>query len=285
MRRKISAYITLVDPSASQTPLVSVGLGLLCSYEVATLQVSPSIGKLIFAFAGMILVISHVMVLNDYFDVEIDKKKGVRHALAEIPRRLAGALPVIFLSLGLMFAWVASPTYFAICLVLALLSAAYSAPPIRYKEVYLFSTLGDVSGAFLLFLAGYSLFAPVVNVRAIVISLIPWFVFVVWRLKHEIRFVKFDTKTGKKTLAVVHGVNRVKLLIRLCTLLIIALSIGLLLAGWFSPTFLVFLVIPLSLLALVSASSRALSLWLRIKGNLYWGFVYFFIVVAWILYS
>lgn len=144
MRRKFLAYIELVTLSASQTPLASVGLGLLCSHEVTPSQVNPSIIKLIFAFAGMVLVISHIMALNDYFDVEIDKKKGTRQALAEIPRRLAGALAVIFLSLGLVFAWLVSLTYFVISLALALLSAAYSAPPIRYKEVYPFSTLGEI---------------------------------------------------------------------------------------------------------------------------------------------
>lgn len=284
MKRKVSAYIELVTISAMQTPLASVSLGLLCSSEVAPSQVNLSPATLLFAFAGMVLVISHIMVLNDYFDAEIDKKKDARQTLAEIPRRLAGTLAVIFLSLGLLFAWLISITYFAISFALALLSGAYSAPPIRYKEVYPFSTLGEASGAFLLFWAGYSLYAPL-DVRAIIVSLIPFLVLVIWRLKHEIRFVKFDKETGKKTLAVVHGVDRVKLLIRLCTLLIIALSLILLLAGWFSLIFLLFLAFPLSLLALVSASSLALSLWLRIRANLYWGFVYFFIVVAWIFLS
>jgi 4-hydroxybenzoate polyprenyltransferase len=284
MRRKVSAYIELVTISASQTPLVSVALGLLCSSEVALPPDNPSIVKLIFAFAGMVLVISHIMVLNDYFDVEIDRKKGARRALAEIPRRLAGSLAVILLSLGLLFAWLTSPTYFAISLVLVLLSAAYSAPPIRYKERYPFSTIGEASGAFLLFWAGYSLSAPV-DIRAIAVSLIPFLVLVVWRLKHEIRYVEFDTDTGKKTLAVVHGVERVKLLIRLCTLLIIALTIGLFFTGWFSASFLFFLVVFLSFVALISASSRAQTFWFKVRANLYWGFAYFFIVVAWILFS
>jgi 4-hydroxybenzoate polyprenyltransferase len=284
MTRKVLVR-ALKTISHSQTPLVNVGLGLLYSHEIAPSQVSLSIAKSIFAFAGMVLVISHIMLLNDYFDAEIDKKKeGSRQALAEIPIKLIGALAAILLSLGLLFTWLTSPTYFAISSVLVLLAAAYSAPPIRYKQVYPFSTLGDVSGAFLLFWAGYSWFAPV-DLRAIVVSLIPFLVFVFWRLKHEITYVEFDTETGKRTLAVVHGVDRVKQLIRLCILLIIALIIGLFLTGWVSATYLFFLVIPLSFIALVLVSSRVAHVYFRVKANGYWGFVYFFIVVAWILFS
>jgi 4-hydroxybenzoate polyprenyltransferase len=283
--RKMVLVRALKTVSNSQTPMVSVGLGLLYSHEIASSAVSLSIVKSILALVGMVLVISHVMVLNDYFDVEIDKKKeNSRQSLAELPRKLIGAMAVILLGSGLLFAWLTSPVYFAICSALVLLSAAYSAPPIRYKEIYPFSTLGDVGGAFLLFWAGYSLFAPV-DLRAIVVSLIPFLVFVFWRLNHEISHVDFDADTGKRTLAVVHGVGRVKQLIRFCILLIVALSVGLFLAGWVSATFLAFLVIPFSFIALVLASSRVRFAYFLVKANGYWGFVYFFAVVAWILLS
>jgi len=157
MKRKLSAYAELVTISFMQTPMISIGLGLLCSSEISPSQNSPSIITLIFAFTGMVLVLAHIMVLNDYFDVEIDKKKDQIQTLTEIPRRVAGILATVFLSLGLLFAWLTSATYFIISFALALLSAAYSAPPIRYKEIYPFSTVGESTGAFLLFWAGYSL--------------------------------------------------------------------------------------------------------------------------------
>jgi 4-hydroxybenzoate polyprenyltransferase len=277
--------------SVIQKPIVNVGLGLLYSYEVAPSNVSLSIVKLIFALTAMVLVLSHMMVLNDYFDVEVDKKKeDSRQALAEIPRKLVGVIAVILLGSGLLFAWLTSLTYFAICSMLVLLAVAYDVPPIRYKKVYPFSTLGEVSGAFLLFWAGYSLFATVdlnaiVSLRSIVVSLIPFLVLVIFKLKHEISHVEFDAGTGKRTLAVVHGVDRVKQLIHFCILLIVTLSLGLFLTGWISVTFLAFLVIPLIFIALVLVSSRIRFIYFVVKADGYWGLVYFFTVVALILFS
>ena len=284
VKHRLSAYAELITISFAQTPMISIGLGLLCSSEISPSQNNLSIITLAFAFAGMVLVLAHIMVINDYFDVEIDKKKDQIQTLTEIPRRVAGVLATVFLGLGLLLAWLTSPTYFIISLALALLSAAYSAPPIRHKQVYPFSTMGEATGAFLLFWAGYSLSAPL-DVRAILVSFIPFLVLVVWRLKHEIRYVEFDKDTGKKTLAVVHGVHRVKLLVSLCYLSIVALTMGLFFAGWFSTTFLFFLIIFLGLVSLVSISSSARTLWNKALAKYYWGFAYFFAVAAWILFS
>ncbi|MEM3602376.1 MAG: UbiA family prenyltransferase [Candidatus Bathyarchaeia archaeon] len=286
MRRKVSAFVKFVDPAAIQTPIGGVGLGLLYSYEVTPSPMETSALRLIVAFVGIVLVLSYVMTLNDYFDVEIDKQKGVRQALAEIPKRLAGASVIIFLSFGLLFVWIASPRCIAIILVIALLSTAYSAPPLRYKNVYPFSTLGEVIGAFLLFLAGYSVFAPI-GVEALVVSWIPCLAITYWRLRHEVRYVKFDEATGKKTLAVVHGVGKVKLLMRLLIALDITLSLGLFLEGWLSLTFMFFLLIFLlgsfhrKILKRIIPSEYIHKLWLTDKV---WGFVYFLLVLAFILF-
>jgi len=285
MRVKASAFLKAVDLPAIQTGTGSVGVGLLYSSQAVLLPADRSFVGLFFAFAGIVFILFYIMALNDYFDVEIDKLKEERHALAEIPKRVVAALVVVFLNFGLLFAWLASPIYFVISLVLVLLSTAYSAPPVRYKEVYPFSTLGEVTGGFFLFLAGYSLLAPI-EVRALSVSLIPCLIVAYGRLRHEVRFVKFDKETGKKTLAVVHGVGKVRLLMRFCILLMVALCIGLFLAGWFSLTFLSFFVLFLvgsfhtRILKKMAPSTYRRELWLTEN---FWGFGYFFLVVAWIL--
>jgi 4-hydroxybenzoate polyprenyltransferase len=282
LRRCVLAYVELVSVSSIQRPIIAVGLGLLCSSEMSLSQNGSSIFNFIFAFAGMILILGHIMVLNDYFDVEIDKEKDQSPTLTEISRRAAGVLAIIFLSLGLLIAWLVSTVYFTISLALVLLSAAYSAPPIRYKEKYPFSTVGEAIGAFLLFWAGYSLFSSL-DVRAIVVSLIPFFLLLIGRLKHEIYYVNFDKLTGKKTLAVVHGVYKVRMLVRFCILSIIGLTISSFFVGWFSPVFLFFLFIFLGVIALNSISSSINGFWLKARFNYVWGFAYFFIIVFWVL--
>jgi 4-hydroxybenzoate polyprenyltransferase len=280
--RYVSAYVQLVDVSAMQRPMIAIGLGMACSSGQSLSTVVPPIINLIFAFAGMVLILAHIMTLNDYFDVEIDKEKYPNPAVSVVGRKAAGVLAMIFLSTGLLFSWLASTLYFTISLAIVLLSMAYSAPPIQYKYIYPFSTVGEAIGAFLLFWAGYSLFAPL-DVRAIVVSLIPFLLLMIGRLKHEIHYVNFDKVSGKKTFAVVHGVHKVKLLVRFLIFIIIALTIGSLFIGWFSAGFLFFLLISLCLIAVNSMSSSINKVWLKGKLNFYWGFIFFLLVAVWLL--
>ena len=255
-------------------PIASVGLGIWYSHEVAPLSADPSILRFIFGFAGILFVTSYIMASNDYFDAEIDKQKGDKYALGEIPKGLAIAIVIILLFFGLLFAFLVSPIYFSIILIMVLLSTAYSAPPIRFKEVYPFSTLGEISGAYLLFLAGCVIVAPI-SINALIISLIPCLAKARQRLGHELYFDKFDRETGKKTLAVVHGVGTVRLLRRLCIFIILALILVLLYTQWISLNFLFFLVI----LVLGSMAPKPPPI------NIIWGFGYFFIIIAMILFS
>jgi 4-hydroxybenzoate polyprenyltransferase len=249
---KLTAYAKLVEIGALQIWIASMMLGVF--YAAATVHVMPTLLQLLAGFLGHFLVLCYVMVVNDYYDLEIDKMKPgftneiVRSILSKKGQILGktvsvreGKLFILFsLSVGLLLSLFASLQMFIVTLLIVCLGTLYSVPPIRYKEIYPLSTIGDIMGGALPFVAGYAIACPV-RPEAVVVSMIPLLICTYHRLKHEILMVEFDRLTGKKTLAVVNGTRVASIVRKISPILVLLEVLFGFLAGWFPVSFLLIL--------------------------------------------
>lgn len=191
---------------------------------------------------GISLVLCYNQSINDCFDIEIDKTKeeytGKESVVSKvISRRTALYLTFVILMIGLASSGISSFQLFLITLLMAFLGTIYSAPPLRLKMNYPFSTLIQFVGSFLPFLAGFVAIRAI-TWQAIMISSLFSFLAMVHRLDHEIFFYKVDIDTGKNTVAVVKGLKIARTLRRICLLTGITEFIAFFALGLFDLTFL-----------------------------------------------
>jgi 4-hydroxybenzoate polyprenyltransferase len=193
---------------------------------------------------GVPLILCYIQAVNDCFDVEIDevKKKIMGKELIVsniISRKTALIITFSILLAGLVSAGLASISLFAIAFAMALLGTLYSVPPFRLKMKYPFSTLIQLAGCFLPFLAGIASIS-VVTVQTVIMSSIFAVFTMIHRFAHEIKHYEPDLLTGKGTVAVTKGLETAKTLFRLSAFLGVVEFAVFLLLGWFN-TALVFL--------------------------------------------
>lgn len=243
--RKLSAFGHLVELSTVNRWFTAAILGFL--FFVQNYAVNFDLLKLFGAFLGLWLVLCYVMAINDCFDVEDDKLKskitGKKLVVSvEISFRDALALSLAMLIVGLLVSWFISYSFFLIILAIVILSSLYSVPPVRYKRIFPFSTIGESIGAFLPFLSGYAILGSL-DVKAIVVSVVFGLVTIHWRFFHESRFYEVDQKTGKSTFAVAYGPKTTLLVGRACLIFSLIESLLLFIFAWISPNFFFFLII------------------------------------------
>ncbi len=237
------AFNHLVELETINKPIAVCALGFLFSMEVFKASFNP------FQFFGgllsIFLILCYLMAINDCFDVEDDKLKSKYTnkkivVSVEISVRDALIISTIMLMIGLAIAWFVSPLTFFVALLIVIISTPYSVPPIRYKQRFPFSTMGEIIGSFMPFFFGYAILGTIVF-RAVVVA--PFFALtqVFWRLIHERRFRDIDLKTGKKTVAIVYGEETAKTVSRICVVLAVSEVLILYFLGWFSLGFLFFL--------------------------------------------
>jgi 4-hydroxybenzoate polyprenyltransferase len=126
-----------------------------------------------------------------------------------LSKRLAFSLTTLVLVGSLISSWLTSLNLFLLVASMAFLGTIYSAPPFRLKMKYPFSTLIQLIGCYLPFLAGVAALISI-SLEALILSSVFCFLAVVHRFDHEIHFFQADMKTSKKTIAVVKGVESAK---------------------------------------------------------------------------
>lgn len=190
---------------------------------------------------GLFLCFCYIMSINDYFDVEIDKikerytgKKRIVHQV--ITKRTALALTGLGLIGSLVSAWFVSVSFFLVVSFMSFLGTIYSVPPLRLKMKYPYSTLLLFIGDFLPFLAGVAT-VTLINWRSLLVSSSFSLLALSHRFEHEINYYDVDYLTGKKTVAVVNGVETVLKLRKICLLVGAMEFLFFLFYGWFSFTF------------------------------------------------
>jgi len=200
---------------------------------------------------GVTLALCYNQSVNDCFDISIDqlKEKAMGKELVVsniISVKMALALTFSILALGLLSAWFTSVNLFIVCSFMAFLGTIYSAPPLRLKMAYPYSTGSQFIGCFLPFLAGVSCLRPI-TLKDIAVSSIFAMLAMTHRFEHEIENYEVDRKTNKKTVAVVNGLRTAEWLKKTCIMLGVVEFILFFIFGWFSLVFLLFFLLYLVL--------------------------------------
>lgn len=190
---------------------------------------------------GVPLVLSYIMSINDYFDIDIDRLKeeytGKEQVVStKIPPRTALLLSSLALLAGLGSALLASTDFLLVVILMMFLGTIYSVPPLRLKMKYPYSTLLLFLGDFLPFLAGFALLQPL-NLKAFATSSPFSLLAMDHRFEHEIDNYSIDKRTGKMTVAVKKGVKTARFLRRMCVIAGLGGFLLLFLLGWFSLPF------------------------------------------------
>jgi 4-hydroxybenzoate polyprenyltransferase len=275
LRRRIGAIIIFYDLPAVQVWVAAAALGL--GYG---LQSTGLLGaRWLLALVAMGLVFMYLMGINDLFDIEIDSKKHEHSGLVTgvITKGEAEAAVIVSGILGLVGSAFVSDWFFAFAVIIFLLSTFYSAPPVRFKRFYPFSTLGELAGGYFLFLLGVSILA-VPAPESYLVSLIPALIAASMRLGHEAKYVEFDKATGKRTLAVVHGAKNVQRVVTILPYVAVALALL-----FFSVQVIRLPLTALSLAFIVLPI--VIRKTIRTRGYLrpvsyFWGFLFFLVAIA-----
>jgi len=270
----MGALVKLYDVPASQLWIGAVAIGLRYADENAPTGTALTA---IVALLAISFVFFYLMGVNDYFDADIDATKGERSVLAggELTRRSAKLAVSLVACIGLVLAFFVSLRFLAFSLVIFALSTFYSAPPVRYKRFYPISTLGELAGAFVLFLLGYSVIG-LPTVTAVFISTVTTLVAASARLKQEARNAEFDSRTGKMTFAVVHGADSVRTVSRALLVLAFVEVVGLRVVGLLSSS--TAALAGLFVLAPILVKQAQDRRYLRMSGLL-WGFGIYLLAV------
>ena len=183
-------------------------LGALFSMGRLTVASATAVGLLA---AGSICLVAHVFVLNDWSGMSADLRDPNRTSRVFINRGVArariGYLWIALLALSLLLLGVLSWRTLTIAVVIACLSALYSAPAAHIKGVPVLNSALHFAGGLLHFLLGYSVFSAL-DGRGIEIGCFLALVFTAGHLTHETRDSQSDGLNGIRTNAVRFGKGR-----------------------------------------------------------------------------
>jgi 4-hydroxybenzoate polyprenyltransferase len=161
--------------------------------------------------AGSICLVAHVFVLNDWSGMNADFRDPNRAPAVFSTRGVSGrsighlSIALLILSMLLMSSLGVVPL--VIALMIAGLSALYSAPAAHLKGVPVLSSVLHLAGGVLHFLLGYSVFTAV-DGRGLMIGCFFALIFAAGHLTHETRDSESDLLNRIRTNAVTFGKAR-----------------------------------------------------------------------------
>jgi 4-hydroxybenzoate polyprenyltransferase len=160
------------------------------------------------AAVGSICLVAHIFVLNDWAGIDGDLRDPNRAARVftakGVNRTEMAYLATALLTLSLMLFGLVSATALVLALVIAGLSALYSAPVFHMKGLPVFNSGLHLVGGTLHFLLGYATFSPI-NARGLAIGCFFGLVFTAGHFTHEARDREGDSLNGIRTNAVAFG--------------------------------------------------------------------------------
>jgi 1,4-dihydroxy-2-naphthoate polyprenyltransferase len=211
-------------------------------------EVSVDWGLLLLAIVGLVVAHAANNMINDYFDLEggVDTDDYVRALYAPHPilsgwvtkRQLAAAILFVnAIDLGIMLVLTAArgPLVIAFALAGLFISVFYVAPPIRLKHI----GLGE-PGVFLvwgpLMVVGTFFVATGAIPGWVWIASLPYAILVTTVLfgKH-IDKIEADTRKGVRTLPVILGEQRARLVARVLMIAFYPIVLGAVALGWIGP--------------------------------------------------
>ena len=211
--RKIKAAIQIFRPELPFAAGVCVLLG-----ELIALGKFPSVQQGVLGFVSVFFISGSALVLNDYFDLEVDK---VNMPQRPLPSGILSPSDAIFLTvaailIGLVSAWLISGTAFVFCALACVVGILYNW---KYKEAGLPGNLMvSFSVAFTFLFGGIAVGEPW-NKIVWTFGLIAFFIDLGEEIAGDAMDIEGDKKRGSKSIAIRYG--------RRTALLISAASFGL----------------------------------------------------------
>jgi 1,4-dihydroxy-2-naphthoate octaprenyltransferase len=246
----ISKWLVITRAAVFSMTATSGLIGGLLAVGAARLTGAVSVdwGLLVLAIVGLVVAHAANNMINDYFDLEggVDTDDYVRALYAPHPilsgwvtkRQLAAAILIvnaIDLAIMLYLTVVRGPLVIAFALAGLFISVFYVAPPIRLKHI----GLGE-PGVFLvwgpLMVVGTFFVATGQIPGWAWIASLPYAILVTTVLfgKH-IDKIEADKKKGVRTLPVILGERRARLVARVLMIAFYPIVIGAALVGWIGP--------------------------------------------------
>jgi 1,4-dihydroxy-2-naphthoate octaprenyltransferase len=246
----VSKWLVITRAAVFSMTATSGLIGGLLAIGAARLtgEVSVDWGLLLLAIVGLIVAHAANNMINDYFDLEggVDTDDYVRALYAPHPilsgwvtkRQLAAAILLAnAIDLGIMLVLTAArgPLVIAFALAGLFISVFYVAPPIRLKHI----GLGE-PGVFLvwgpLMVVGTFFVATGAIPGWVWVASLPYAILVTTVLfgKH-IDKIEADTQKGVRTLPVILGERRARLVARVMMIAFYPIMIAAVVLGWIAP--------------------------------------------------
>ena len=246
----VSKWLVITRAAVFSMTATSGLIGGLLAIGAARLtgEVSVNWGLLLLAIFGLVVAHAANNMINDYFDLEggVDTDDYVRALYAPHPilsgwvtkRQLAAAILLVnAIDLGIMLILTAArgPLVIAFALAGLFISVFYVAPPIRLKHI----GLGE-PGVFLvwgpLMVVGTFFVATGAILGWVWVASLPYAILVTTVLfgKH-IDKIEADTRKGVRTLPVILGERRARLVARVLMIAFYPIVLGAVVLGWIGP--------------------------------------------------
>lgn len=214
LSRKVGAYIELIRPFTLLAPLFG-GLGAsMIALSIADFE-GFSWPTLVYGVATLMILNAASNCMNAAYDAHIDR---INKPYRPIPKGLitrdeASSVAFLLYFFALFRAILISYQFFAIVLILSIITIYYSMPPVRLKKRFWVSnlTIAFARGG-LGFLAGWTIFGDPTHPTPWVIGSILFIYLVGATTSKDFTDVLGDGKYGMRTLPVVYGPKRAALI-------------------------------------------------------------------------
>ena len=182
------------------------------------------------------LVSIYGYLINDLFDMEIDRKQGKKNVFEKVGKLRGSLIVFLIFSIGAMFgSYFLSKAYFPYFLIVIFFFATfYSAPPIRFKE-------RGITGLFVAFCTQYPI--PVILVFSVFGSFgtIDMWIFILFaavtgatlEIGHQRYDLQRDSSTETKTFAVRQGHSKIDRIYKVFVYLDMIAIMGMLITMYF----------------------------------------------------
>lgn len=161
--------------------------------------------------AANVCLVAHVFVINDWSGIDGDVKDPKRanrtFAAKGLTRTEVGYIAGLLLAISLVLFGLLNTRVLLFAVVIAGLSALYSAPALHWKGSPLLNSALHFVGGSVHFLLGYSAFGAI-DIRALVVSCFFGLVFTAGHFTHEASDHEVDRLNGIRTNAVAFGKAR-----------------------------------------------------------------------------
>jgi len=195
-------------------PLLAIAYATILTQDIPP---HPSFTTILALTVSMFFVAAYGHVVNDIFDIEVDKKAGKPNRMASLSRGQQTGLTLGLAILGLIpWWWIGfNPTSGILLATIYLLLTVYPAPPLRLKERFVFGAVADAATVHAVptllvakvFANLAASFSPSNNSLAIIATSWAFAVGIRGILLHQIWDRDNDLKSGIQTLATKFGVG------------------------------------------------------------------------------